>query len=68
MPKRRPLINQRCREVGCPVTLMGTTDYDRERLIVQHGPNPEHVKILTLDDPDWAGMVRAWVDRIHAPA
>lgn len=58
-------LTQRCQEVGCPLKLTAWHDVRHDRDIVQHGPNPEHVIILTLNNADWPGTVTSWLTRIH---
>jgi hypothetical protein len=58
-------LNERCRAVGCTAELLYWPEYALDRSIAQHGPNPEHVIILTHKTRSWADAIQAWLARIH---
>lgn len=65
-----------CIVVGCEEECTITDDIITMERVVQHGPNPEHSKvvraidIVQADDPMmyWTITVHDWLQRIHSPS
>jgi hypothetical protein len=68
-----------CRRIGCDAQTSVSFDQSADRWVVQHGPNPEHVLLISpysfgivslIEDapPVPAGQVDidAWLERVHA--